>query len=216
MNTAVLHKKVLGMPMWALGGLGVAGIVMYHFIHGSSVGGAAVATTPTDATSTGDPTASDSGYPLDTGGSGGFSSSPSDTSGTDLTGALGDIGTALGSLQDQISAAPVPVDYSQQISDLTDAVGALEDQSVPVTGSGNSVKAAAKTTSKTASKAHAAIKKTPPKPAAKKAPPARGGQAKPVQHPIAKAAAAKKPVAKAPAPKKKPAPKKTTQATRNR
>lgn len=200
--SATLHKKLFGLPVWAVGGLGATGVILFHFLHSGGSGDAAPATTELG---TGDPVPSDAGsfpqqYPYGTG------SAPADGT-TGYSGDLSSVGDAIGSLADLIASQPTPVDYSQQISDLSAAVGSINDQ-LDSDHSPNGEPATP----------HTMPKKIAPKLAK---PLARGGQAKKVA--AAKAPAKKTVSAKAPAkvthpkaaphkapppkPKPKPAPK---------
>lgn len=224
---AVLHRKVLGLPVWAVGGLGAVGVVLFHFLHPSGVGGAAGDTTPanTDAT-TGDPYAVDSGVPVPTqygygsggnpadyGGVGGASSGGGDTSYADALASLGDSLAGL-----------TPVDHSADFASIEAMLGTIADQTAPDHSEGDHTTTTKKVVhddaAKKANTAHAAArgghaatvpKKSPAK--AKAAAPAR--KAAPVTHPKATMVAKHAPAP--PPPKKKAPPKKSTaQAKKNR
>jgi hypothetical protein len=187
-NAAILHKKVLGLPVWAVGGLGAGGVILYHFVRPKGVGGAQADTTPptgTGDTFTGDPVPSDGGtfpqtYPQGGGSSGG---SAYDSGGADA------IAAGFASLGDLLTSAPPPPDYSAQIADLTATVGTLVDQEA---------------TSHAPDAVTSEIRKVEHKPLAHKAaavhakvPPARGGHA---AAPKAKPKPAAKPAAHKPTP----------------
>lgn len=129
MNTAVLHRKIAGVPVWVAGGFGATALIVWHYFHTPSVGGAATGTTPSDTDmDTGDPTAVDAGVPTqygynsgDTGGAG--SGSNGDGSYAD---ALASFGDALAGL-----TPPAPVDNSADFSAIEAMLGTIADQTAP-------------------------------------------------------------------------------------
>lgn len=216
---AVLHRKILGMPVWAVGGAGAVGVILFHFFHTPSVGGAEAGTTPasTDAT-TGDPYAVDTGQPVGVGygpnvGGGGSSD------GYGYSGGAGGGDTsyadALASLGDSL-AGLAPVDNSQDFADIEKMLGTIADQTAPDHSEGTEHKTTKDTGHKVAADkakdahakargGHAASvpKKSPAKAKAK----APAKKAAPVTHPKAKTVEHHAPPKAAPKPKPKPKPK---------
>lgn len=216
---AVLHRKIAGIPVWGIGLGGGVAVGLYLRMRSPGVGGAQAATTPASGPGVdayGDPLPADAGtfpqtIPGYSGGSGGSSGGGVDTGTQDA------IAAGFASLGDLFANTPPPLDYSQQIGDLTASVGSLRDQ-INTTHTEDPAKTAAAKTASThagakAANVHAqaargghAVKPEGKKTAAKK-PATHANPAPP--HPKAAAThAAAKPanVAHTPPPKPKPKP----------
>lgn len=222
MNTAVLHRKVLGLPVWAVGGLGATGVILWHYFHTSGVGGASPDTTVANTdVNTGDPNAIDAGVPTQYGyGTGGAPSggvagdSSSGSGGGAYADALASLGDALAGVVPQ-----APIDNTADFSAIEAMLGTIADQTAPDHSEGTSGALIKQATHAPAAKkavaAHSVAKARggQAKPPAKKAPPksSHPGAAKPVTHPkaatVAKHAPPPPPPKKTSPPKKKAAPK---------